>query len=943
MKSWLGKAALAWVFVCSLVPFAVSQSFRFSHGWPADRSELEADPKVYWGTLDNGFRYALLPVGDSSGSISMRFAVNVGSLRETEDESGYAHLVEHLAFEGAGSFSGDDIDRLFKDLGLRMGNDVNGFTTHHYTSFRLEVKKSNKEGLDRALELYRGFADGIHFEAESVERQKAIVMAEKLKYDQPIAKFGETAFQNAMKGTLYETRPVVGKEETLRKATSESLRVFYQKWYRPESMTLFVVGDIDRDHLEQQISQYFGSIENHRGGATSPLVGATLSNQAPRVEIADSKELNRTLIDLSRTWQEPRARDSERIRERDFLRRFATELLNERCQRFVGNFDSDFIFYDTRFEVSYVHARLTSSPGKWLTGVRFIDRMIRQATRHGFYSGEIELLRNQWRKRLRNKAWIRNNMDVSMIAELLESESMAGRVYLSTGELLRLELQILERLDKREVDQELKELWRTNGIALSLGGDLPDEVNERELSRDFASYRRLSVEPYDYDQPSIVEWSSNGHSGNITSEISVEGFSEARRIEFENSTQLTFLNTDYEPGSIHALVRLSVPSQLNQEASNPALRSVALDSFFWSGVDGYSWEEIQRELSSRFFEFDYSIEGNDSLCFRVQCDPSELSWFMQMIAAFLSGGTINERGFAFAKSNMLRGLQVELDGMTLAKRGVQRTIFPERPELWDPKLEDGFVLTMPGVEKWLKERIERGRIEVTVVGDTSKAEVIEAVESSLGSLERRMEKEVPVLHTQGESPVRGFSKISYPGVQGSGALVIGNWILEPGPMNFKENLALVFAEKILRERIDFALRKQLAVSYDTKVDYWSLPAFSDFQRFRIEAGCSFENVDLVLDEIESACRELAVGTLGSDDMERYRQMLESEYRTKAHDNEYIVENVLFSVRERPEWISEWNEINGGILKEITPEMVVAALKKWLPWEEAIVRSVMPQS
>ena len=59
--------------------------------------------------------------------------------------------------------------------------------------------------------------------------------------------------------------------------------------------------------------------------------------------------------------------------------------------------------------------------------------------------------------------------------------------------------------------------------------------------------------------------------------------------------------------------------------------------------------------------------------------------------------------------------------------------------------------------------------------------------------------------SQRESRARGFSKLLYLGNQVSAAFVIGNWILEPAPIAFKESLALVFAEIILRERIDFVL------------------------------------------------------------------------------------------------------------------------------------------
>ena len=133
----------------------------------------------------------------------------------------------------------------------------------------------------------------------------------------------------------------------------------------------------------------------------------------------------------------------------------------------------------------------------------------------------------------------------------------------------------------------------------------------------------------------------------------------------------------------------------------------------------------------------------------------------------------------------------------------------------------------------------------------------------------------------------------------------------------------------------------MAVSYETKVDYWKLLAFSDLQRFRSEADCSPDDLELVLELIKSECLDLAGGVLSLDEVERFQELLKGEYETNSKNNEYNVENVLFSVDERASWVSEWNEINGGVLDEITRGMIVETFKKWFPWGEAILRSVMP--
>ena len=100
----------------------------------------------------------------------------------------------------------------------------------------------------------------------------------------------------------------------------------------------------------------------------------------------------------------------------------------------------------------------------------------------------------------------------------------------------------------------------------------------------------------------------------------------------------------------------------------------------------------------------------------------------------------------------------------------------------------------------------------------------------------------------------------------------------------KESLALVFAEIILRERTDFVLRKEVAVSYETKVDYWKLLAFSNSQCFRSEADCIPNDLEL----IKSECLDLAGGVLILDEFERFQELLKGEYETNSKNNEYNV-------------------------------------------------------
>ena len=937
------KLSLVWLAAVALAPFAFLQSGRSQAAWPHERSALKQDDRVLWGELPNGFRYAILPKNDQKGGVSMRFSVDVGSLRETENESGYAHLIEHLAFEGAGDFSGEAIEKLFRDVGLSVGDDVNGFTTHQFTSYRLELPDGADElSFGKALQLYRGFADGIHFEETSVGKQKAIVLAEKLRGNTPLALFDELAFEQAMRGTLYTGRPIIGSTTVIEDSSREDLKKFYEKWYRPDLMTLFVVGEVDVDKTISEIESHFGSLQSPSRKGFSQNIGDAEEEQTARSTLFRNENLDRALIDLSRAWSEPRGRDSERLRERDFLRLFATELLNERIQRFVGVFDSDFVFYESRYRLPYAHARLTTSKEKWLTGLTLLDRMIRQGTRHGFYDEEINSLRDRWLKRLGNRLALSDSASSAMIVDSLEQETMQGRVYLSPKDNHNLERDFLHRLDNRELTRALRDCWKSTGMSVVVGGGLPENTTSRRLNQDFASYRRVGVEPYDYESRRAVTWNANSGEGKLTNETEVEGVDDAILVEFENETQLTYLNTKNEKGFANVLVRLSPRENTPDDFSNPAIRSIALDSLLWSGVSGYNWEEIHQEISARVFDFSYSIEGADNLCFRARCDSSEIDWLLKTIASFVENGSVSESGFAFAKTNMLRALHVELDGIALAKQRVQRSLFPNRPDLWDPQLGEGYDLQQEEVQRWLEQRMSSGRIEVVVVGDVPERIVRSSVAGSFGALKREDGKERPAVKSQTAYPKPGYDSIVYPNGQGRGALAISNWILRPGPSSFKNRVALTFAEQILRERIVEKTRKQMAASYDAKVDYWSFSSFPEFQRFRIEADCSSENLTSVLNAIEEACLSMSIAPPLEEELERVKASLRSRYANGEKDNQFLLENVIYSVSEHPEWIDEWVQLEKGLLDEIDGSRVQEVCRRWLKWEDAVVAGVEPK-
>ena len=124
--------------------------------WAFEESDLPVDPDYRFGRLDNGMRYIVrhnaTPAGQ--GMVWLRF--DGGALFEGEDERGYAHFVEHMAFNGSTRVPEGEMVKLLEREGLAFGADTNASTGFDQTLYKLNLPRNDPALLGTALMLMRG-------------------------------------------------------------------------------------------------------------------------------------------------------------------------------------------------------------------------------------------------------------------------------------------------------------------------------------------------------------------------------------------------------------------------------------------------------------------------------------------------------------------------------------------------------------------------------------------------------------------------------------------------------------------------------------------------------------------------------------------------------------------------------------------------------------------
>ncbi len=239
------------------------------------------DYKEY--TLKNGLR-VVLSEDHSVPVVAVDVWYHVGSAYEQEGKSGFAHLFEHMMFQGSENVGKAEHFQLVQ----RAGGNNNGSTTQDRTNY-FETLPSNRLNLGLWLEADR--MRSLAVTPENFENQRSVVKEERRQRidNQPYG----AAFL-ASDTLAYDFVPyrhtVIGRMVDLDNGTVDDALKFYKKYYTPNDAVLVVVGDIEPGKTMKMIETYFGNIP--RGPEIKPLSGEEPPHTAERRATIEDKNAN---------------------------------------------------------------------------------------------------------------------------------------------------------------------------------------------------------------------------------------------------------------------------------------------------------------------------------------------------------------------------------------------------------------------------------------------------------------------------------------------------------------------------------------------------------------------------------------------------------------------------------------------------------------------------
>jgi zinc protease len=221
-----------------------------------DPFDLDVDIPHEVFKLDNGLTL-IVHEDDKAPIVAVNIWYHVGSKDEVRGKTGFAHLFEHLMFNGSENFD-DDYFQATERLGATT---INGTTNKDRTNYFQNVPKN---ALDSILWLESDRMGNLlgAINQDKLDEQRDVVKNEKRQRENsPYGKAGEIQYSSIYPYEHPYSWTTIGSMEDLEAATVEDVHAWFKQYYGANNTVLVIAGDVDTAEVKEKVEHYFGSID----------------------------------------------------------------------------------------------------------------------------------------------------------------------------------------------------------------------------------------------------------------------------------------------------------------------------------------------------------------------------------------------------------------------------------------------------------------------------------------------------------------------------------------------------------------------------------------------------------------------------------------------------------------------------------------------------------
>jgi zinc protease len=909
--------------------------------WPFQASDVPVDPGFRFGQLDNGMRFAIRQNATPKGTALVRMEVSAGSLDEGDTERGFAHFVEHMAFNGSTNVPEGEMIRLLERHGLAFGADTNAQTSFDRTTYMLDLPRNDAKLLDTALMLMRETASELTISQESVDRERGVILSEMRDRNSWMLRALEDQIAFLNPGSLYSRRLPIGTVETLNAASSKSLRAFWRREYVPKQTTIIVIGDFPADHVEAAIRARFASWGT-APAEEQPDAGPVLSKDRGRTDIyIDPAMSERITASRNGKWlDEP---DSIAQRQQNLLRQVGYGIVNRRFQRAARQADPPFRGAGFGTGSVFKSGRTTNLvidtvDGKWQRGLISAAEEYRRALAYGFTEAEVA-------EQIANIHTAAQNSAAS--ADTRSNGTLTGAVFAllrddfvpatPQSSLERLEAFIPKITPKRVLAALKREAIPLDDPLIRFQGRKPPKGGEQAIREAWDGAMDGKVERGAARELGAFAYTDFGPPGTVVSDTRASPL-DIREVRFANGVRLNIKHTDLERDRVSVQVSIDGGSMLNTR-ENPTATEMA--GFLAAGGLGkHSQDELQSILAGRTVASDLSSTA-ETFVSVVNTTPRDLELQLQVLAALVTDPGYRPEGEVRYRLNINNFFaQMRATPGSALGNSIGQILSDNDPRftLQDP--DTYRKLSFERLRKDISDRLAKGAIEIGIVGDVNEEQAIALVAKTFGAVPPRE----PDFGAYEEQRQRGFTADRSPRVirhtgPADQALLRYTWPTRDDS-DAEASIALELLERIVQIELTETLREKLGKAYSPSASSAPSRVWRDYGTFSITASVDVQEVPAAQAAIAETVASLRDAPVSDDILKRARQPM-----IEAHENALKSNRGWLTLVDRAqteaERIARFQQVNTR-LQAITSAQIQELARRYLGATHAVEVLVLPE-
>ncbi|MGL2987294.1 M16 family metallopeptidase [Flavobacterium sp. RSSA_27] len=608
------------------------------------------DPNIKTGKLDNGLTYYIKKNAKPEKKVDLRLVVNAGSILEDDDQQGLAHFMEHMCFNGTKRFPKNQLVDYLQSIGVKFGQHLNAYTSFDETVYFLPIPSDNPEKLEKGFQIIEDWAFNTVLTPEEIDKERGVVLEEyRLGLGADNRMLGHY-LPKMMHNSKYADRLPIGQKEILEKFKYETLTRFYKDWYRPNLMSVIVVGDIDVAEMEKKIKEHFSAYKNPVNEKVRKIFEVP-NHKETFVAVENDKEATDAQVQLLyKDYNAPK----EIVTVGDFRSNLVdglfSTLLNNRLRELTNTATPPFVYGVSYYGGTYARTKKAyqsfamMAEDKQLSALKVLINENERAKKYGFTSGELDRAKAsflaQIEKSYNDKDKTNSERFVSeMQSNFLEKEPMPGIEW--TFETMK---KLMPTITLKDVNDLIKNYIKEDNRVVVLTGPQKDnlkKVTEQEVL-DALKVNEADLKPYEDKAVATSLLRKEVKAGTVVKREANATLG-TKTLVLSNGVKVVYKTTDFKNDEVLFEAVSLGGSNLysNEEMKKVQFANGALAE---AGFSGLKLNDINKFMTGKIARVNPYIGGTTE-GLRGNTTPKDLEYLFQMVHAYFTDLNFDPEAF----------------------------------------------------------------------------------------------------------------------------------------------------------------------------------------------------------------------------------------------------------------------------------------------------------